>query len=175
MLSFLPSAWTPPAYPRIPLASPLSSALKLMLLTSHSLENMMNSRLSEMRSTSPLILVVLLGIICAVSYRILLRRKTTLYPPGRVGLPLGGNVLDIPNDRQWLEFDNWIRRYGTFHSVYALLYFFSMAQHLSLELHCYSNEIVWPFHVDCVRTPISELDLSPSGIQQAIPILNVQT
>lgn len=61
-------------------------------------------------------------------------------------------------------------------TAFMLFYiFFSMAQHLSLELHCYSNEIVWPFHVDCVRTPISELDLSPSGIQQAIPILNVQT
>ncbi|KIY64740.1 cytochrome P450 [Cylindrobasidium torrendii FP15055 ss-10] len=33
-------------------------------------------------------------------------------PPGPPGLPIVGNALDIPTDRQWLKFDDWRREYG---------------------------------------------------------------
>lgn len=34
-------------------------------------------------------------------------------PPGPTGYPLIGSSQDIPADRQWVQFDKWIRAYGT--------------------------------------------------------------
>jgi hypothetical protein len=36
------------------------------------------------------------------------------YPPGPKGLPLIGNVLDIPTSREWLTYAQWSRQYGIF-------------------------------------------------------------
>lgn len=35
-------------------------------------------------------------------------------PPGPPGLPVLGNELQVPNDKQWLCFDEWASRYGVF-------------------------------------------------------------
>ncbi|KAI0701989.1 cytochrome P450 [Cytidiella melzeri] len=41
-----------------------------------------------------------------------LHSATRSSPPGPRGLPFVGNAFQIPVDRQWLKFDQWIREYG---------------------------------------------------------------
>jgi hypothetical protein len=40
------------------------------------------------------------------------RRKQLPLPPGLLGIPIIGNALQIPKDRQWLAWDIWRRKYG---------------------------------------------------------------
>lgn len=57
------------------------------------------------------------------------RRKTLQLPPGPKGLPLIGNVLDMPVERAWETFTKWGEKYGVSNmncplwkcSVYAVL------------------------------------------------------
>lgn len=41
------------------------------------------------------------------------RRSNLPYPPGPKGLPLIGNVQDLPSERQWLTYTHWSRQYST--------------------------------------------------------------
>ncbi len=38
--------------------------------------------------------------------------STTPLPPGPMKLPVLGNLLDIPTERQWLKFAAWGNLYG---------------------------------------------------------------
>ncbi len=35
------------------------------------------------------------------------------FPPGPRGLPLIGNLLDMPSQKEWLTFAKWGEKYGT--------------------------------------------------------------
>jgi hypothetical protein len=39
-------------------------------------------------------------------------RKRLPLPPGPPGLPIIGNLLDIPRSREWLKYAEWSRQYG---------------------------------------------------------------
>lgn len=40
------------------------------------------------------------------------RRKKRPLPPGPKGLPVLGNLLDMPRESEWLTFQQWARDYG---------------------------------------------------------------
>ncbi|KAG2152670.1 cytochrome P450 [Suillus bovinus] len=48
------------------------------------------------------------------------RKNPAPYPPGPPGLPLIGNVLDMPNIRPWLTFAEWGRKYGDISHIEVL-------------------------------------------------------
>lgn len=33
-------------------------------------------------------------------------------PPGPKGLPIVGNLFDLPSERAWLTYDKWFKKYG---------------------------------------------------------------
>ncbi|TFL03965.1 cytochrome P450 [Pterulicium gracile] len=43
----------------------------------------------------------------------MLRRKRKKYPPGPAGLPIIGNMFDMPSQFQWITFANWSKDYGS--------------------------------------------------------------
>ena len=58
---------------------------------------------------SPTVAVTL--IIVFVVAALLGRRKRPL-PPGPKGLPILGNIFDVPKTREWLVYHEWARQYG---------------------------------------------------------------
>lgn len=60
-----------------------------------------------------LFLAILLGLVS---------RKTSNMPPGPRGLPLLGNVLDMPTTYPWLTFAEWAKKYGIVFAKYLLSY-----------------------------------------------------
>ena len=43
-----------------------------------------------------------------------MQRKPHRLPPGPKGLPLVGNLLDVPERFQWKTYDEWSRKYGAY-------------------------------------------------------------
>lgn len=57
---------------------------------------------------------LLVVIVALVSIWVLFRRNchNAPLPPGPRGLPLIGNLLDMPSDKEWLTFARWGNEYG---------------------------------------------------------------
>ncbi|KAJ7499265.1 cytochrome P450 [Mycena latifolia] len=65
--------------------------------------------------------------ICAVACVLLLlkrllslRQQVQSLPPGPKGLPLVGNVLDMPSEKEWITFSKWADKWGDICSVNIL-------------------------------------------------------
>ena len=58
------------------------------------------------------IIAILFGL--ALFQRVLNMKKKPVapFPPGPKGLPIIGNLLDMPADREWLTFAKWNELYG---------------------------------------------------------------
>ncbi|KAG1892829.1 cytochrome P450 [Suillus subluteus] len=52
--------------------------------------------------------------------RVFKQKNPAPYPPGPPGLPLVGNVLDIPQVKPWLTFTKWGKKYGEISHVEVL-------------------------------------------------------
>ncbi|PBK93436.1 cytochrome P450 [Armillaria gallica] len=65
---------------------------------------------------------LLVVIVALVSIWVLFRRNcnNAPLPPGPRGLPLIGNLLDMPSDKEWLTFARWGKEYGDIASVSVL-------------------------------------------------------
>ncbi|GLB33469.1 putative cytochrome p450 [Lyophyllum shimeji] len=65
---------------------------------------------------------ILFAFLCLFILNGLLRRRRNgvLLPPGPKGLPLIGNVLDMPSEKQWLTFAKWGEQWGDICSVTVL-------------------------------------------------------
>ena len=57
---------------------------------------------------------VLLAVVgaCLVKALILRKTRSTALPPGPKGLPVIGNVFDMPKSHDWITFTEWNKRYG---------------------------------------------------------------
>lgn len=40
-------------------------------------------------------------------------QKRHAYPPGPPGFPIIGNMLQLPTNKHWLQYDRWTKQYGT--------------------------------------------------------------
>lgn len=64
-----------------------------------------------------------LGLLIAV----ISKRGQRRYPPGLDGLPIVGNLFNMPKSRNWLAYQEWGRKYGTsFHHNGTSEYFMDM-------------------------------------------------
>jgi len=61
-----------------------------------------------------------LAFVGLITLWILLRPKKAPLPPGPKGLPIIGNVFDMPVDQEWLTFAKWGEEYGPLSSVTVL-------------------------------------------------------
>ncbi|THH26899.1 hypothetical protein EUX98_g7292 [Antrodiella citrinella] len=69
------------------------------------------------------ILDILLGAVGVLLLHLIVsRNKTKLpLPPGPKGLPILGNVIDMPTSHEWLKFIDWSKKWGTLLTVSTLL------------------------------------------------------
>ncbi|PBK60866.1 cytochrome P450 [Armillaria solidipes] len=64
--------------------------------------------------------ITLVGLIFAWHLFRRTRSSTAQFPPGPRGLPLIGNLLDMPSQKEWLTFAKWGEKYGDITSVSIL-------------------------------------------------------
>ena len=61
--------------------------------------------------TNDILFALLTLFVVAILKRCLSRPFTSL-PPGPKGLPIVGNVLDMPSEKEWLTFAEWGEQWG---------------------------------------------------------------
>ncbi|OBZ76387.1 O-methylsterigmatocystin oxidoreductase [Grifola frondosa] len=70
-----------------------------------------------MAFTLNLLDIAVVGLVVLLLNRIFVRRRVGPLPPGPKGLPLIGNVLDMPTSHEWKTFAKWGDRWGDIISV----------------------------------------------------------
>ncbi|KAL1707479.1 cytochrome P450 [Schizophyllum commune] len=65
--------------------------------------------------TAPLPTFVIAAALFITAYLYVRRRRESgkLFPPGPSGLPIIGNLFDVPVDFQWLKYSEWSKKFGS--------------------------------------------------------------
>ena len=50
------------------------------------------------------------------------RRRGTRRPPGPKGVPVLGNVFDIPKTHEWIKYAQWGQRYGELYNLFSVVH-----------------------------------------------------
>ncbi len=59
-----------------------------------------------------------IGLLALCLYKVYFRlAQVVSLPPGPKGLPLVGNLCDMPAEQEWLTFTRWGEKYGTFYFI----------------------------------------------------------
>ena len=61
--------------------------------------------------TIALIIALILFAVYVLKY-LIFQSKSPSLPPGPKGLPLVGNIFDMPSEKEWLTFAKWGETYG---------------------------------------------------------------
>jgi hypothetical protein len=70
--------------------------------------------------SGPLVAGTVAGLVVLLLLRFQKARPVLPYPPGPKPLPLIGNVLDLPQEKEWLTYRAWNDQYGDIVCVDAL-------------------------------------------------------
>jgi hypothetical protein len=62
----------------------------------------------------PNVLTSIVGLLAIISVSYYARRTFKALPPGPKGLPLLGNVLQLPTQEPWRVYKEWEEKYGMF-------------------------------------------------------------
>lgn len=67
------------------------------------------------------VLDILFAVLSVFILKFLFRTRSGIsLPPGPRALPLVGNVLDMPSDKEWLTFAQWGDTYGWFNNTWLI-------------------------------------------------------
>jgi hypothetical protein len=66
----------------------------------------------ESRFLTTIVLVGISGIVTVLAYRKLKAKGRLPLPPGPPGLPIVGNIFDIPEEDFWWKYKEWSDQYG---------------------------------------------------------------
>ena len=68
--------------------------------------------MSNLKSNTPAWISVILFCVVLFLHAVRRSRRTLPFPPGPKGLPIVGNVLDMPSKNQWLTYWQWGQQYS---------------------------------------------------------------
>jgi hypothetical protein len=73
-----------------------------------------------MNASAPYICTAAAGALALFLVTSQARRRTLPLPPGPKPLPVIGNLLDIPHEKEWLTYRSWNEKYGDVVYIEAL-------------------------------------------------------